>query len=78
MTNPQSKLDELNEIKDEIVKLRETHKMGETDIKKTVRELKSANELVNKIIEELDKIKNRLNGTLIPSAKDEHKVSSSS
>lgn len=79
-TNPQSKIpDELKKIKDEIVKLKEMHgigEMGETDIKNTVRELRSANEVVNKMIEELNKIKSRLNGMLMLSEKDEHKVSS--
>jgi 2-phosphoglycerate kinase len=67
-TNPQIKiLDELKEIKDEIIefgKTREIGDIGEIDIDNTVNELINANKEVNDVIEELTKIKNRLNDAL--------------
>lgn len=79
MTNPQNKiLDELKEIKDKIKEFGENHEIKDIiDINNTMRELKSANKKVEKIINQLTEIKNRLNSPLMSLEKDEHKISSS-
>lgn len=79
MTNPQSKiLDELQKIKKEIIEFGKSHEIKDIiDIDSTMSELKSANEEVKKIINQLTEIKNRLNGPLMSLEKNEHKISSS-
>jgi hypothetical protein len=78
-TNPQIKiLDELKEIKDEIIEFGKTREIGDIiDIGNTMNALKSANDKVIELINVLTEIKNRLNIPLMSLAKDEHKVSSS-
>lgn len=79
MTNPQSEiLKELEKIKKEIIEFGKKHEIKDIiDIDSTMRELESANKKVEKIINQLTKIREKLNGPLMSLEKNEHKISSS-